>query len=125
MNYDDDFTRGFEEMFQKHLKTVRNFSKESQQKVEENLIKICDFVEEFVDNPNKSADEIELFEKIKLQIPIIKQSIEDMKMILNESLYRQSMAYYENVKKLAKEGNKEAEKIYLDLKPYVEKFDLN
>ena len=53
------------------------------------------------------------------------QKLGDMKLILGVSLYRQSLAYYEHVKKLAKEGNKEAERIYNDLKIHVEKFDLN
>jgi len=48
-----------------------------------------------------------------------------MELNLGESLNRKSIAYYEYVKKLAKEGDKEAEKIYLDLKTYYEKFDCN
>lgn len=125
MNYDDKFTREFEEKFQESLKKIRNFKPADRQKLETNLIEICNFVEELSHKPIKSPEEIELFQNLQLKIPKILQSLEDMKLVLNESLYRQSRAYFENVKKLAKEGNKEAEKIYLDLKSHFEDFDVN
>lgn len=56
---------------------------------------------------------------------VLKTQIEDMQLILGESIYRQSLAYFENVKRLAKEGDKKAEEIYNDLKQYFEKFDSN
>ena len=125
MNYDDQFTREFEEKFQKNLKKIRNFSKEDRQKVEENIMMLSDIIEELIAKPDKSKDEIELLTKLQFELPKLIQILEDSKMILDESLYRQSRAQYEHLKKLAKEGNKEAEKIYLELKPLVEKFDVN
>ncbi len=56
---------------------------------------------------------------------VLKTQIEDMQLILGESIYRQFLAYFENVKRLAKEGDKKAEEIYNDLKQYFEKFDSN
>ena len=125
MNYDDKFTRDFEEKFQKSLKKIRNFSKEDRQKVEENIMLLSNIIEEIVDKPDKSPDEIELLAKLQLELPKLIQILEDQQLILDESLYRKSRAQYEHLKKLAKEGNKEAEKLYLELKPYVEKFDVN
>ena len=125
MNYDDKFTREFEEKFQKSLKKIRNFSREDRQKMEEDIKMLNNFVEELIDKPDKSPDEIELLAKLQLELPKLIQILEDHQLILDESLYRKSRAQYEYLKKLAKEGNKEAEKLYLELKPYVEKFDVN
>ncbi len=48
-----------------------------------------------------------------------------MQLILNESILRKSLANFEHVKKLSKEGNEKARKIYDYLKIYFEKFDLS
>ena len=125
MNYDDKFTQDFEEKFQKNIKKIRNFSKEDQQKLEENIMFLSDIIKEIGDKPEKSPDDMELLAKLQLELPKLIQILEDQQLIIDESLYRKSRAQYEYLKKLAKEGNKEAEKLYLELKPYVEKFDVN
>jgi len=47
-----------------------------------------------------------------------------MQLILNKVL-RKSLASFQHVKKLSKEGNEKARKIYDYLKIYFEKFDLS
>lgn len=125
MNYDDKFTRESEERFQDLLAKARQFPEKYQQIMEDYIVEADKFLKDFNSTSEKSAEDIEIFNRLEVFLPQMLQSIADMKMILDESLYRKSRAQYEYLKKLAKEGNKEAEKLYLELKPYVEKFDAN
>jgi len=125
MNFDDKYTKDSEETFQKYLKEVRSFTPENYKIIEENLIIITEYVERIRNIPDKSPEDLEQIISLEVQLKGFVQKIDDMKLILSVSLYRQSLAYYEHVKKLAKEGNKEAEKIYNDLRIHVEKFDPN
>lgn len=125
MNFDDKFTKDFEEQFQKHLQAVRAISPEDFEKIKQNLQIVFKVLEDFKNKPDKTPEDFEQLAAITSRLKPLLQNIEDINLILGESLNRQSIAYYENVKKLAKEGDKEAEKIYLDLKIYFEKFDPN
>lgn len=125
MNYDDLFTRDSEKRFQDLLAKARKFPQEYQQIMEDYLLEADKFLKDFNAKSAKSSEDIEMFHRLTLFLPQIMQCIADMKLLLDESLYRKSRAYYENVKNLAKEGNKEAERIYLDLKSDFESFDLN
>ncbi len=125
MNFDDKFTKDFEEKFQKNLKAIREIPPEAHQIIEQNLLIVSGFLEDLKNKEDKTPEDFELLASFNLQLKEILQQMEDMKLILGESLYRQSRAYFENVKKLAKEGNKEAERIYNNLKTDFEKFDSN
>ncbi|WP_262148578.1 hypothetical protein [Chryseobacterium foetidum] len=125
MNFDDKFSKDFEEQFQKHLQAVRGISPEDFEKIKQNLQIVFKLLEKFKNKPDKTPEDLEQLAAITSRLKPLLQNIEDINLILGESLNRQSIAYYENVKKLAKEGDKEAEKIYLDLKMYFEKFDPN
>ena len=125
MNFDDKYTKESEEAFQKHLKEVRSIPPETYKIIEENLIIVVAQVEKLKSIPNKSPEDLLLLAKFETRVKDITQKLNDIKLILDVSIYRHSLAYFENVKKLAKEGDKEAEKIYNELKIYVEKFDPN
>lgn len=125
MNFDDKFTKDFEEKFQKQLQAVRGISPEDFEKIKQNLQIVFELLDDFKNKPNKTPEDFEKVAAISSRLKPLLQNFKDMELILGESLNRQSIAYYENVKKLAKEGDKEAEKIYLDLKTYFEKFDAN
>ena len=125
MNYDDQFNKDFEEKFQKNLAAIRKMDPSTMKILEENLIKVKTFIDDFKETPNKSPEDLEFLAKCILSFQDISQKVQDMQLILNESLYRQSRAYYEHIKKLAKEGNKDAEEIYEDLKTHFERFDSN
>lgn len=125
MNFDDKFTKDFEEKFQKHLQAVRAISPKAFEQIKVKLQIVFEFLEDFKNKPNKTPEDFENLAAITSRLKPLLQDFSDMKLVLGESLTRQSTAYFENVKKLAKEGDKEAEKIYLDLKPYFEKFDPN
>lgn len=125
MNFDDKFRKDYEEQFQKQLQAIRGIPSEDFEKIKQSLLFVCKVLEDFKNKPNKTPEDFEQLDAIISRLTPLLQNIEDINLILGESLNRQSIAYYENVKKLAKEGNKEAEKIYLDLKNYFEKFDPN
>ena len=125
MNFDDKFTKDFEEKFQKNLQTIRGISPESFEMIKQNLQIVFEFLEDFKNKPDKTPEDFEQLAAITSRLKPLLQNFVDIELILGESLNRQSIAYYEHVKKLAKEGNKEAEKIYLDLRIYFEKFDSN
>lgn len=125
MNFDDKFTKDFEEKFQKHLQAVRGISPEAFDQIKEKLQIVFELLEDFNNKPNKTPEDFKQLADINTRLKPILQDFADMELVLGEILTRQSIAYYENVKKLAKEGDKEAEKIYLDLKLYFEKFDPN
>ena len=46
MNFDDKFTKDFEEKFQKHLQTIRGISPESFEKIKQNLQFVLQFLED-------------------------------------------------------------------------------
>ncbi|MDP9956748.1 hypothetical protein J2X97_002407 [Epilithonimonas hungarica] len=125
MNFDDKFTKQFEEKLEKNLKLIRSMPPEVLLTVKENLLNIDSAIEQIKSNPNKSDEDLKILKDLENDLPALKQQIEDMQLILMESLYRKSLVYFENVKRLAKEGNKEAEKIYNDLRIHIEKFDVN
>lgn len=125
MNFDDKFTKEFEEKFQKNLQAIRSIPPDAYQLIEENLKVISEFLEQLRKKPDKTPEDLELLASLQIKMKELFQTFRDMQLILGESLYRKSLAFYEHVKKLAKEGDKEAEKIYNDLKIYVEKFDPN
>lgn len=125
MNFDDKFTKDFEEKFQKNLQAIRSIPPDAYQLIEENLKVISEFLEQLKNQPEKTPEDFELLASFQIKMKELSQTFQDMQLILGESLYRKSLAFYEHVKKLAKEGDKEAEKIYNDLKIYVEKFDPN
>jgi len=125
MNFDDKFTKDFEEKFQKNLEAIRSITPEAHQRLKESLKVISEFLEQLKNQPDKTPEDFELLASLQIKMKELSQTFQDMQLILSESLYRKSLAFYEHVKKLAKEGDKEAEKIYNDLKIYVEKFDSN
>ena len=125
MNYDDNFTKQFEDKFQKNLKLIRNMPPEVLVTVKENLLIIGEAINEIKANPNKSDEDLKMLKEFKNSICALNQQLEDMHLILSESMYRQSLDYFENVKRLAKSGDKKAEEIYNDLKGYFERFDSN
>lgn len=125
MNYDDNFTKQFEDKFQKNLKLIRNMPPEVLVTVKENLLILGEAINEIKANPNKSDDDLKMLKEFKNSICALNQQLEDIHLILSESMYRQSLAYFENVKRLAKAGDKKAEEIYNDLKEYFERFDSN
>lgn len=125
MNFDDMFTKDLEEKFQKNLQAVRGISPEAFEQIKQNIQIVFEFLEDFKNKPDKTAEDFKELAAITSSLQSLFRDFVDIEMILGENLRRQSTAYFENVKKLAKDGDKEAEKIYLDLKAYFEKFDSN
>lgn len=125
MNFDDKFTKESEEKFLKYLKQIRKINPDDLKTAEEQLLSLSDLLNEIQSKPDKTPDDIELLANLGLQLKEISQHLDDIKMILDVTLSRKARAFYENVKKLAKEGDKNAEKIYNDLKEDFEKFDVN
>ncbi|SHK05535.1 hypothetical protein [Epilithonimonas mollis] len=107
------------------MKQVRKINPDDLKTAEEQLLSLSDLLNEIKSKPDKTPDDIELLANLGLQLKEISQHLDDIKMILDVTLSRKARAFYENVKKLAKEGDKNAEKIYNDLKEDFEKFDVN
>lgn len=125
MNFDDPFTRDFEEKFKTNLHAIRAMKPSNFQEIKENISAVSELLNYLNNNPEKSEENLELLSELNAVMKEMLQKFEDMKLILDESLYRKSRAYFEHVKKLAKEGDKEAEKIYNDLKIHFENQNLN
>ena len=125
MNFDDEFTRDFEEKFQKNLAQIRKIGEKEMLIIKENISIVSEFLEDFKKMPEKSPEDIEFAAKITIDFLALTQKLEDAKLILDESLNRKARAYFEHVKKLALEGNEEAKKIYDDLKIHFNRFDVN
>jgi len=53
MNFDDKFTKDFEEKFQKNLQTIRGISPESFEMIKQNLQIVFEFLEDFKNKPDK------------------------------------------------------------------------
>jgi len=125
MNYDDELTKSFEEKFQHNLKLIREIPPEAVNTLKAEMLVIKDWLDEFKQNPNPSTEDLQLLAVMGEKFKTLHQKLEDMQLILGESLRRQAMAFYENVKRLAKEGDPEAEKIYQDLSKHFKNFDTN
>lgn len=125
MNFDDKFTKEFEEKFKKNLEAIRSMPPEAHQQIKKSLDVISEFVETLKNTPEKTSEDLELLAGLQTKLKQLNEAFSDMQLILGESLHRQSLAFYENVKKLAKEGDEEAEKIYNDLKIHIERYDPN
>lgn len=125
MNYDDQFSKDFEEKFQKNLAAIRKMEPNTIKFLEENLVNVKKNIDDFNKKPNKSPEDLVFLSECNVRIQDILQNIQDIQLILGESLNRKARAYFEHIKKLAKEGNKDAEKIYNDLKTHFERFDHN
>ncbi len=125
MNYDDEFTKSFEEKFQHHLKLIREMPPEVLNTLKAEMVVIKDWLDEFKKNPNPSAEDLQRMAFMGEKFKALHQKLEDIQLILGESLRRQAMDFYENVKRSAKEGDPEAEKIYQDLSKHIKNFDVN
>ncbi|WP_312765298.1 hypothetical protein [Epilithonimonas sp.] len=125
MNFDDKFTKEFEEKFEKNLEAIRSMPPGAHQQIKESLNVISEFVEKLKNKSEKTSADLELLANLQTKLKRLYETFSDMQLILGESLHRKSLAFYENVKKLAKEGDEEAEKIYNELKIHIEKFDSN
>jgi hypothetical protein len=119
MLYNDKETRETEKHFQEDLKTARSFAedKEAQQKITESLAIIENLMLKLKDNPNKTPEDIELMNDLMKRLMPILEKIQHFKNVIGHNCLRFANAYYENVKKLAAEGNQEAKVIYENLKP--------
>ncbi len=117
MLYNDDEIREDEKRFQENLKAVRSLTEKEKQILTEQMDKLLDGLQLLTSKPNLTEAEMAMLEKLKEKIPPIAEKINAMKATLDESVIRQSNAYYQHIKKLAEEGNEDAKKIYEDLKP--------
>ena len=131
MNYDSEDERKMQQDFAEKLKGTRDFLKDKEkvklviEKVEE-LYRMVEPITIKVRAHEKLTDEEkEKFHTVAAMILKVKDSFEDMQLILGHNLGIQADAYYFHVKKLAEEGNDEAKKVYEELKPLYEKAHLS
>ena len=125
MNFDDEFTRDFEEKFQKNLKKIRKIGDKEISSMEENILIVTELLEDFKKIPEKSPEDLEFVAQTNDDLLRLCQKLEDIMRIIRESLNRKGRAYFEHVKKLAEDGNEEAKKVYDELKIHFNRFDLN
>ena len=59
MNFDDKFTKDFEEKFQKNLQTVTGISPEDFEKIKHNLHIVFELLEDFKNKPNITPKDFE------------------------------------------------------------------
>lgn len=117
MLYNDEETRNEEKLFQERLKLARSFSEEEKQKLMSGMDILIGALKKLADKPELTEEEDALLKNIKTRIKNVTENIGSIKDTLDESLLRQSNAYYQHIKELAEKGNADAQKIYDDLKP--------
>ena len=117
MLYNDEETQKDEERFQDHLKKARSLTKADLDKLLGNMKTITEAALKLKAKPSLTEKEAALFERIKKMMEETAQNINDIQLVLGESIRRQAYAYYMHVKKFAEEGNADAIRIYEDLKP--------
>ncbi len=117
MLYNDEETRKDEELFQEHLKKARSLTEEDLDKLKQHMEIISKTALQLKDKPSLTAEEADLFERIKKALKQTEENMRNMQLVLGESTRRQAYAWYLHVKKLAEEGNPEAMKVYEELKP--------
>ena len=110
MNFDDQYTKGFEETFQKYLKEIRSMKPENFEKIKEAFATVSKIVSEYEDMPEKSPEDLKFLSELEIKLKQFAQKIADMKLILDVSLHRQALAYYDNVKNWRRRETKRPEK---------------
>lgn len=116
MFYNDDATRKSEERFRELLEEARNLSESNLQKVKDALITLTPYVNKLSAIKNPTPEEKEMLYTLQDGLKKLTEELDIRRSILFEHLYRQSITYYNHIKKLAAEGNEDARKIYEDLK---------
>lgn len=86
-------------------------------KIQKHLPLLADLVNTLTQKKRRSPEEEEQLKETTALIIKLKQYVEDARLVLNDKLYRQTVAFYFHVKNLAEQGDKEAEKLYHELKP--------
>lgn len=116
MAFDDENLKKSEEDFERKLKLAREFGSETAPIFAKNMEEVMPVILRIIENPIRSPQEIEILEKFRELVSQFKTVAENSQLVSREKLYRDSRAYFENVKNLAKEGDEKAKEIYENLK---------
>jgi uncharacterized lipoprotein YehR (DUF1307 family) len=117
MLYDDDKAREQAADFKQRLEEARQFAANEAQKLAADMRLMMAEVEAIRQKPQKTFEDFEMLAELQLDLKTHLQRMMEAKAIIGESLTGQSTAYYNHIKKLAAEGNEEAQKILADLQP--------
>ncbi|MEP7171645.1 MAG: hypothetical protein ABI855_19895 [Bacteroidota bacterium] len=123
MNYDSEEGRKHQQSIAEKLKLTREFMNDPQKVkiVTESIEKLHHALQPLLEKINcgEKLDEQEndLFKEGINMLFRVKQSFEDMQLLLGNNLVIQSDAIFFHLKKLAEEGNPEAKKAYERLVP--------
>jgi N-acetylglucosamine kinase-like BadF-type ATPase len=118
MNFDDKESQEFEKKFNILLKEIEEkLTPEKAEDIRKSLETLVQNLEPFLKKPDKTAEEIQLVNKIKPQIKELYEKLLDMHIVLGEKVFRNSMGFYENVKKAAASGDPQAQKIFNEMDP--------
>jgi len=120
MLYNDKETKEKEERFQELLEKTREFMTQHKEELDKQFNILREKLDPILEKEDKTPEEPAFLDEVYPTMLAILKSIQDMKLILGESIMRQSNAFYHEVKKLAAEGNEEAKKIHENLKPAYE-----
>ena len=125
MFYNDKETQESEKKFQEDIKMVREYAIKSQEEQGNLIFELIEEGNKLKEIEYPSEYEVarlkEIIEKIEEMAAVFKKNL----MILEESLSRSSNYIYQEIKKQAAEGNPEAMKVYLELKPEYENIMLS
>ena len=118
MNYDDELIRQKEEEMANKLQAIRDWCEQTNfAELNEMLTGFTNYLAELsqLENPTQEEQKelIEGYHMIKKLLAAISAD----KALMEESLIRRSILYYQEVKKLAEAGDSHAQKVYEDLKP--------
>jgi hypothetical protein len=117
MLYDDDKAKEHAADFKQRLAEARRFIRDD---VPELAVEVRTMIAEakaIMDKPEKTPEDIAMLAEAEAAIKNQLLMMQEIKAVLEESFTSQGMAYYEHVKKLAAEGDREAQKILTDLQP--------
>ncbi len=117
MLYDDDKARDAAADFKQQLDKARQFAADEAPKISATMKAMMAELEVIMQKPQKTPEDIAMLEEMETVLKTQLKRMMDAKAIIGESLTGQSTAFYNQIKKLAAEGNEEAQKIMADLQP--------
>jgi len=118
MNFDDKESQEFERKFNILSKELEEkLTPEKVEDIRKSLETLAEKLGPLLKKPGKTAEEIQFINQIKPRIKELYERLLDMHIILGEKVFRNSMGFYENVKKAAEAGDPQAKKIFNEMDP--------
>lgn len=114
--YDDFDMKKSAEDYAQRVKMLDKFKQEDLAKVVHQTEVLLPYSERLAALPERNEEEEKLLTDLLTTLKKTHKATLAVRMVLEERLLIKSLVYYDHIKKLATEGNAEAQKIFEDLK---------